>query len=306
MSARTHERFPTARQLALIAAVVDHGGVVAAASTLSISQPAVTAQLRAAERALGHRLFRRTQAGLVPTAAGRAVAAYARRQTTLIRSLVASLAGLKDGKAASLSLAAGSTPAEYWLPQRVTEFRRRHAGVEVRVAVVNSDEALDLLASGAVDAAVTGLRKRLRGVTFVEVARDRVVAVGAPRSRWTRGIMRPRTLADATFIVREEGSSSRPAGLAALRRAGVAPRRLMPLSSNEAVARMAAADLGIGLISERAAQAHLAAGRVAPVRVYGFHCATRLFVGRRNDAENRLVDDFIALALAIPFARKRG
>lgn len=294
---RARDKFPTARQLMLIAAVADHGGVVPAAAALSVSQPAVTAQLRAAERSLGYRLFRRTQAGLVPTAAGRTVAAYARRQQILARSLLASLSSIGNGKAASISIAASTTPAEHWLPNRAGVFRRRHPDADMRVSVGNSEEVLALIASGAVEAAVTGLRKRLRGVSFVEIARDRIIAVAARGSRWTRGTMRPRSLADATFVVREEGSSARAAGLACLRRAGVTPRRLMPVTSNEAVARMAEADLGIGILAARAAQAHLYEGTLALVRIYGFRCRSRLYICRRTDVRSRLVDDFVDIAL---------
>ena len=291
------ETFPTTRQLALIAAVADHGSVVAAAAALAVSQPAVTAQLRAAERALGHRLFRRAQTGLVPTAAGRAVAAYARRETMLMRSLVSSLAGLDDGTSASLAVAASSTPAEYWLPERVAEFRRRHPDADLRVTVGNSAEVLGLIASGAVEAAVTGSRGRLRGVSFVEVGRERVVAVAARDSRWARGTMRPRSLAEATFVVREEGSSVRDAALACLRRCGVLPRRLMPVTSNAAVARMAAADLGIGLLPARSAQPHIYEGELALVRIYGFRCRSRLYVCRRSDARSELIKDFLEIAI---------
>jgi len=90
------ESFPTAHQLELIAAVADHGGVSAAAESLNISQPAVTAQLRSAEETIGQRLFVRTHTGLVPTAAGRAVAAFARRQISLRRGLMAAMAELSD------------------------------------------------------------------------------------------------------------------------------------------------------------------------------------------------------------------
>jgi LysR family transcriptional regulator, low CO2-responsive transcriptional regulator len=295
MSAR--DVFPTARQLALVAAVADHGGVLAAAQSLGISQPAVTAQLRAAERLLGHALFRRTPSGMAPTPAGRAVAAYARRQSSQRRGLLASIAGLKAGRSGTLLVAGSSTTGEHWLPERVMTFRRRHPEVDVRVSIGNSEETLALIASGAVDVAVTGARKRLRGLAFFEVGMDNVVIVAARGSRWTRGTIRARSLAEATFVVREEGSASRAAGLACLRRLGIAPPRLMPLASNEAVARMAAADLGIGILSARSAQSHVEEGRLAVVRVHGFRCRARLYVCRRTDGANRLADEFVALAL---------
>lgn len=291
------ESFPTAHQLELIAAVAEHGGISAAAEAMEITQPAVTAQLRAAEKTLGQALFVRTHAGLVPTAAGRAVAAFARRQKSLRRGLMASMAEIGKGKTGTLVIGASTTPGEFWLPAPVSVLRGLYPDLDIRVVLGNSRETLERLESGAADVIAVGVRRRTRGLRFAQVAADRIVAVAARGSRWTRGDLRPRTLADATFVVREEGSATRECGLACLKRAGVTPTRLMPLSSNEAVARMTAADLGIGILSLHAAQPHIDERRLAFVRVHGWKCRRRLYVACRTDVKNPLVEAFWAIAV---------
>ena len=291
------DTFPTAHQLELIAAVADHGGISAAAQALSISQPAVTAQLRAAENALGHRLFVRTHSGLVPTAAGRAVVTFARRQIALRRGLLSTMAKFADGTSGTLVVGTSTTPGEHWLPERLAALRARHPGIEVRIVIGNSRETLARLERGEVDVAAVGLSKRTRGLKFAEIASDRIVAVAAHGSRLTRGVQRARTLADAAFIVREEGSATRECGLACLRRMGVIPKRLMPLNTNEAVARMAAADLGVGILSMDAARPHVDDGRLAYVRIQGWNCRRRLYVVSRTDVRSLLVDVFLRLAV---------
>lgn len=290
------DAFPTPHQLALIAAVADHGSVTSAAEALSISQPAVTAQLHAAEQALGQRLFTRTRKGLVPTAAGRAVAAYARRQESLRRGLIASMADFASGKGGTLVVGGSTTPGEYWLPQRLSQFRRAYPGVDIRVELGNSRDTIARLESGAIDVAAVGTSLRDRGLKFVEIAVDKIVAVAARGSRFTKGAMGPRSLGDAAFIVREEGSATRDAGLRCLKRAGITPKRIMPLATNEAVARMAAADIGIGILSAHSAAAHVDDGRLQYVRISGFQCRRRLYIARRNDIRNSLVDAFWAMA----------
>ena len=292
------DAFPTSHQLELIAAVAQHGGVSAAAEALSISQPAVTAQLRAAEHVIGHRLFVRTRAGLVPTPAGRAVAAFARRQNALRRGLMASMADLAEGKAGALAVGASSAPAERWLPLKLTDLRNSFPGINVTVITGNSQQMLEQLENGDIDVAAVGVRQRTRGLKFAEVASDRIAAVAARGSRLARGLIRARTLADAAFIVREEGSATRECGLRCLKRVGVSPKRLMPQSTNEAVARMAAADLGVGLLSQQAAQHHVDEGRLAYVRIAGWKCRRRLYVARRTDVPNPLVDLFWKAAVA--------
>ncbi len=65
-------------------AVVDAGRISAAAKVLHLSQPAVTAQIRKIEDSLGASLFVRSVQGVVPTAAGVRLAAYAHRVQRLL------------------------------------------------------------------------------------------------------------------------------------------------------------------------------------------------------------------------------
>jgi len=291
------DAFPTAHQLELIAAVAEHGGISAAAGALGISQPAVTAQLRAAEKTLGRPLFARTRGGLVPTAAGRAVAAFARRQGSLRRGLVASMAQIEKGTSGTIVVGASTTPGEFWLPARLSALRDLYPDLDVRVTLGNSRETLERLERGDVDVVAVGAPRRTRGLRFAHVAADRIVAVAAAGSRWTRGDLRARTLADAAFVVREDGSATRDCGLACLRRVGVIPNRIMPVPSNEAVARMTAADLGIGILSLRAAQPYVDDGRLAFVRIHGWNCKRRLYIACRTDVKNSLVEAFWAIAV---------
>src|ERR1700741_2882634 len=64
------------RHLRLVEAIVDAGGISAAAERLHVSQPAVSKGLREVEGLLGVPLFERGGAGLMLTHYGRAVLAH--------------------------------------------------------------------------------------------------------------------------------------------------------------------------------------------------------------------------------------
>src|SRR5947208_5111057 len=66
------------RHLKVLVAVADHGSVTKAATALGLSQPALSAQLRRIERAMGGPLFERSQDGVVPNERCRRVLAKAR------------------------------------------------------------------------------------------------------------------------------------------------------------------------------------------------------------------------------------
>jgi DNA-binding transcriptional LysR family regulator len=74
------------RQIEAFLAVVEHGGFRRAAAKTYVSQPALSAQVRDLERALGHSLFVRTPAGVELTDAGRAVVPQAERALSAIRA----------------------------------------------------------------------------------------------------------------------------------------------------------------------------------------------------------------------------
>lgn len=65
------------RHLHYFRAVAREGGVTAAARTLNVSQPSISAQIRKFEQALGHELFRRQGRSMILTPEGRVVLDYA-------------------------------------------------------------------------------------------------------------------------------------------------------------------------------------------------------------------------------------
>jgi DNA-binding transcriptional LysR family regulator len=78
-------------------------------------------------------------------------------------------------------------------------------------------------------------------------------------------------------VAQEVGSATRATAEAGLRAAGVELRTVMELSSNEAVKGAARAGLGIGLLSQRAADSELAAGHLVVLNVAGWACRRQLY-----------------------------
>src|SRR5205823_1846670 len=71
------------RQLRAFLAVVEAGGISAAAERLGYAQSSVSDQLRTLERDLGTPVLNRTSVGTIPTEAGQRLLPYARRMLDL-------------------------------------------------------------------------------------------------------------------------------------------------------------------------------------------------------------------------------
>jgi DNA-binding transcriptional LysR family regulator len=101
----------TALRLRHAVSVAEHASFRRAASTLRISQPALTKSIQNLEAALGVKLFERRRDGVVPTEFGKLVVAYAHDAVKLeseFRRRIDLLAGLETG---SLNVALGPLPS---------------------------------------------------------------------------------------------------------------------------------------------------------------------------------------------------
>ena len=109
--------------LPTLLAVVEAGRISAAAKWLHLSQPAVTAQIRKLEEAVGAPLFVRSVRGVVPTPAGERLAGYARTLRRLLDEATAAVAQ-NDDALGDLVLSASTTIAGHVIPELLARFRR--------------------------------------------------------------------------------------------------------------------------------------------------------------------------------------
>jgi LysR family glycine cleavage system transcriptional activator len=139
---------PPLPALHAFALVVEAGSIAAAARRLGVTQPAVSAQVRALEASLGVALLRRGANAAVPTEAG---ARYAASLSAAIATMQAATAALRARQAPPLRLRAYTTFALRWLIPRLGRFHAQHPTIRVEIStgleVVN-------FARHAVDAAI--------------------------------------------------------------------------------------------------------------------------------------------------------
>jgi DNA-binding transcriptional LysR family regulator len=145
-----------------------------AAEELSLTQSAVSKQVKALEDAVGVALFVRGGRGLALTAEGRALHDGTQR---LLGELQRTLAQVLPSGRAQVSLSVPPSFASMWLAPRLAQFQARHPGIDLHVDA--SEDAL-LLEREGVDLAV---RQALPGQAppdWTLLARERVLLVAAP------------------------------------------------------------------------------------------------------------------------------
>jgi aminoethylphosphonate catabolism LysR family transcriptional regulator len=233
-------------QLRAFHAVASEGGFTRGATRLGVSQPAVTAQIKALEQAYGIELFHRRGQRVELSDFGRSVLTHSRRLFAQLDDLEALLAAAGSLRIGRLELGADGPFAVMDL---LAAFVARYPGVRVAMRLGNATRVLADLREGRVDLAVLNLIEPAGDLHGLVVAHDRLVAVVPERHPWAgRGAIALEELGAAPLILREPGSATRAVLLDALDAAGISPRVVLELGSREAVRQAVLAGLGIGTV----------------------------------------------------------
>lgn len=210
--------------LDLFVDAVKLGSISAAARRRGVTQPSATEQIRRLERRLGLTLLERGPGGSAPTAAGAAVAEWARPVIAAADELANGVAALRAdaGARRTLPIAASLTIAEYVLPQWLRRHREA-GGPPVELEVENSVAVARAVDEGRVQLGFVESPRRFPGLRSSVVGGDRLVVVVAAGHPWTRrrSPLSPAQLAATPLLLREPGSGTREFFEEALARFGV-------------------------------------------------------------------------------------
>src|SRR2546430_4291105 len=103
-------------QLTTFVAVATVGGFHRAAETLRVSQPAVSARIKALEDSLGSPLFARSRSGLTLTEAGRILRPFAEQLLKTASQARQAVHELKPASGGPVPTPAPPSPSRYLLP----------------------------------------------------------------------------------------------------------------------------------------------------------------------------------------------
>ena len=183
-------RLPALTALRAFEAAARLGSVTAAATELSVTQGAISRQIRLLEEDLQQPLFRRLHRGIELTAGGQKLSASLTDAFVQIGHAVGDLKRPND----VVSVKAAPTFAIRWLLPRLAEFRRIHPGVKLEVSTAWHD--VDL-AKEDFDCGITGCGEpavRNPQYIWVELVKEAILPVCTPA--YARKMGAPHTAAD--------------------------------------------------------------------------------------------------------------
>jgi aminoethylphosphonate catabolism LysR family transcriptional regulator len=229
-------------------AVATEGGFTRAAESLGVTQPTLSAQVKALEDSYGVALFDRRGRGIVATTLARQLLEITRRLFLLEEEAQELLARARDLTTGHLRV---SADGPYHVVPFLATFAQRYPAVHISLAIGNSQEVLDALLHYQADVAVVADLEPDARLETILCAENRLVVFVPRQHPWARRrAIRLADLEGQPMVLRELGSMTRRLFERATTKAKVNPRVVMEIESREAVREAVAAGLGIGVVSE--------------------------------------------------------
>lgn len=262
---------PEIGALDLLLSVARLGSLGRAAREHGISQPAASSRIRHLEGLLRIPLIERSTLGSCLTAHGAMVADWAQVVVSAAAALNAGVCAMRSGQGRRIRIACSMTIAEYVLPSRLVELRRRRPDSVIGMRVVNSATVTELLLGGEVDIGFIEGPDLPDGLEGRPVGHDELVLVVAPDHPWARRrrAVTAQELGTTALVCREPGSGTRYTLDSKL--AGIADRAgpSVEFSSTTAIKAAVEAGLGPSVLSSLAVAADLTTHRLVAVPVDG-------------------------------------
>jgi len=225
-----------------------------AAEAKFMTQSAMSHLIKNLEDETGVKLLIRKGGKILPTPAGKIFYERATNILMQYKKMEGDLYSLLQRVKGPLHIGSTSTAAAFLLPQVFYSFAKNYPEVEIHVSVSNSEDILQRLNEGNLDAGIIEGNIRSDVVVSTEIAEDEIVLIASDENQLAgRHQVTVPDLRDQTFIMPEGGSGVREVIDAFLHASKINPEMLritMTLGNPELIIQMVQAGMGIAFVSK--------------------------------------------------------
>jgi LysR family hydrogen peroxide-inducible transcriptional activator len=239
----------TLRQLRYFEALARHGHFGRAAEACSISQPALSVQIKELEETLGVELFERAARQL-------RLSAFGEEFLLRVRDILRSMDELGDLARAHrrqlvgrLRIGVIPTVAPYLLPGMISALTRENGDLDIHIRETVTPKLLQELAEGRLDTAIVALPVSEPSLTEMPLFEENFVLV-RPKEDAGKPVPSRDMLREMRLLLLEEGHCFREQALSFCDMGAVRPREILDGSSLSTLVQMVGAGIGVTLIPE--------------------------------------------------------
>jgi DNA-binding transcriptional LysR family regulator len=254
-------------QIETFLAVVTYSGFHRAAEALRVSQPAVSARIRALEHSLGVKLFTRVHSHISLSPAGKALRPVAEQ---LLRTVALARQAVHEPQASGggvLNIAAALSICTYFLPNVMKQYQSTNPKVLVNLRSGTSLQVLKMVLDGEAD---IGIARSLNHpeVETMTLRDDPLILVGHPghvAAQHSR--VRLEETEAWPLIFFDRGSSDWTLSQGLYRRAGLLPNVVLEVETIEAAKKMVESKLGLSFLPQIAVTSELRRGKLVAIEI---------------------------------------
>lgn len=235
----------TLHQLEIFLTVADLQSVTKAAEELSLTQPAISIQLKKLQEQFEIPLIEVIGRQLYITDFGKDIANRCRRIKQEMNEITHTVNQHKGLLTGSINISVVST-AKYIIPYILKPFMDLHPGIKISIDVSNKNTVLDGLSKNRTDFSLISVLPEDIQLETVELMENRLYLTG-PQD-YKPSLSKPKDLEKVTLLFREKGSATRKAMENYLKSKNVNVGTSMHLVSNEAIKQTINAGIGFSIM----------------------------------------------------------
>src|SRR6188474_2828362 len=255
----------TLRQLRYFDALERHGHFGRAAESCSISQPALSMQIKEIEEALGGVLLERSSRQVTLTKFGEEIIQRVRDILRSVDELGDFARASRDRLAGRLRIGMIPTIAPYLLPEVIGNLTRMHPELDIHVRETLTPKLIEELAEGRLDTAIVALPVSEPSLVEVALFSEHFLLV-RPGEDEGKPVPSSKMLRTMRLLLLEEGHCFRDQALSFCNMQSSPPREVLDASSLSTLVQMVSAGIGVTLIPEMAVAVETRSASVSVTR----------------------------------------
>jgi DNA-binding transcriptional LysR family regulator len=271
--------------LQLFSLVARSGSISQGAALAHLAVGAASKRITDLEAAVGTQLLERHSRGVTLTAAGQALQQHAQRILSDVDRLAADLSDHAAGLVGVVRLWANTSAITQFLPPDIAAFVAHNPGIRIELEEEDSSAVVQAVLDGRADVGIFADRTPTHGLHTMRYREDQLVLV-VPRGHALarRRSLRFEELLDCDFVSLSEGTSLARRLQTEAQALGRQLRLRIRVRSFDAMCRMVAAGLGVGVLPRDAILPHLRSMDLRQVGLSDDWARRKLLLGVRDAA----------------------
>lgn len=250
--------------------VAKHLNYTKAAADLYISQPAVTAQMKAFEDYCGLKLFKKRGRQNWLTEEGALLYGFAKSVFAIEKKVEDSIEDMRELKRGILKIGTTKAYARYFMPLMLSSFHSKYPNIRIELNEGSSLEMTRSLLEFKNEVAIIAKAEEIDGIVFIPFSQEEMVVIGEPDHPLSRKeAVTFKELQHEPFIMKDRGSGTRRLVNKLFEENGCIPDILMEVSNAEFIKQLVQRGEGISYLIREAVSREVEEGKLSEIPMRG-------------------------------------